>query len=115
MTTLKSVSVTNHVHAIPDMERGTGMIVMRRTCCQLTLQRSLMTLLQACRENHVSIVELLLDYGASVNATFPNSRYVLVWLWSWLLSVILVQRKDCTQAVILVLGQNSIWLYFSVI
>ena len=29
---------------------------------------------QACRENHVDIVELLLEYGASVNAPFPNSR-----------------------------------------
>lgn len=32
--------------------------------------------LQACRENHVDVVELLLDYGASVNAPFPNSRCV---------------------------------------
>ena len=31
---------------------------------------------QACRENHVDVVELLLDYGASVNAPFPNSRLV---------------------------------------
>lgn len=31
---------------------------------------------QACRENHVDVVELLLDYGASVNAPFPNSRSV---------------------------------------
>ena len=29
---------------------------------------------QACRENHVDVVALLLDNGCSVNANFPNSR-----------------------------------------
>lgn len=36
---------------------------------------------QACRENHVDVVELLLDYGASVNAPFPNSRLVKEHSW----------------------------------
>ena len=31
-------------------------------------------LFQACRENHIAIVELLLEHGAGVNAPFPNSR-----------------------------------------
>ena len=31
-------------------------------------------LFQACRENHISIVELLLEHGAGVNTPFPNSR-----------------------------------------
>lgn len=35
---------------------------------------------QACRENHVSVVELLLDEGASVTASFPNSRWVINFL-----------------------------------
>ena len=29
---------------------------------------------QACRENHVDVVSLLVDNGCSVNANFPNSR-----------------------------------------
>ena len=32
------------------------------------------SLFQACRENHVDIVELLLEHGAGVNTPFPNSR-----------------------------------------
>ena len=39
-----------------------------------TLNPGLIFRLQACRENHVDVVALLLDNGCSVNANFPNSR-----------------------------------------
>ena len=29
--------------------------------------------MKACRENHIEVVRLLLDYGCAVNAPFPNS------------------------------------------
>lgn len=29
---------------------------------------------QACRENHVDVVKLLLDYGCNPSTPFPNSR-----------------------------------------
>lgn len=55
-----------------------------RSVAELLLQRSayrdcrtktgITPLFQACRENHVSIVELLLEHGAGVNNPFPNSR-----------------------------------------
>lgn len=32
--------------------------------------------LQACRENHVEVVKLLLDYGCNPSTPFPNSRQV---------------------------------------
>ena len=38
------------------------------------LTHVLTPLLQACRENHVDVVALLLHNGCSVNANFPNSR-----------------------------------------
>ena len=34
----------------------------------------LSALSQACRENHVDVVKLLLDYGCNPSSPFPNSR-----------------------------------------
>ena len=31
--------------------------------------------MKACRENHVEVVKLLLDYGCNPSTPFPNSRY----------------------------------------
>ena len=46
----------------------------RETNLTLSYYPVLILYLQACRENHVDVVALLLDNGCSVNANFPNSR-----------------------------------------
>lgn len=50
------------------------LLLLRNAYRDCRTKTGITPLFQACRENHITIVELLLENGAGVNSPFPNSR-----------------------------------------